>query len=297
MKLRYALKALLAVVCVGVLVYVLFLLIAKPAPEHPWFAPRRIAHTPLVVAHQGGEGLWPSNTMVAFDSSVLLGSDVLDTDVHMTKDGVFVLMHDQTVDRTTDGSGAIRDMTWAEIRELDAGYGFTLDDSVTFPYRGKDIGVPKLEELFRAYPLIRFNIEIKQVPPGASASLCALIRQYGMQDMVLVGSFAHNNLRDFRTACPEVATSATRREAITFFLLNMLRMTRAYTPPYHAMQVPEYQGPLHILTRRFVEAAHARGLSVQPWTIDKPEDMRRIIDLGVEGINTNYPDRLLKMVK
>ena len=126
----------------------------------------------MVIAHQGGEWLRPSNTLVAFDHAVELGVDVLEMDIHQTQDGVIVLMHDATVDRTTDGSGAIKEMSFAEIRELDAGYYWTDDDGATYPYRGQGIQVPTLEELFQRYPDMRMNIEIKQETPSMVRPFC-----------------------------------------------------------------------------------------------------------------------------
>jgi glycerophosphoryl diester phosphodiesterase len=288
---------LLALVPVAGVSYAVAALLARPAPPHPWFAARAGDHTPLVFAHQGGENLRPSNTLLAFQHAVDLGADVLDTDMHMTRDGALVLMHDETVDRTTDGAGAIRDLTLAELKRLDAGYRFSADGGRTFPYRGQGVAVPTLEELFQAFPDKRIGIEIKQTPPEVALPFCALIRRYHMQDRVLVSGFQQANMDVFRKACPEVATSATEDEARTFFILSTLGLSAAYSPNYQSLQVPEYSGDIHVLTPRFIAAAHRRGLAVQPWTIDEEADLRRILSLGVDGINTNYPDRLLTLLK
>lgn len=278
-------------------VYLVARLLARPAPAHPWFAPRPGDHTPLVFAHQGGENLRPSNTLLAFQYAVELGADVLDTDMHLTQDGVLVLMHDETVDRTTDGTSAIRDLTLKEIKQLDAGYRFSLDDGQTFPYRGQGLTVPTLEELFTAFPDKRFGIEIKQTPPEVAVPFCATIRKYQMQGQVLVSSFRQENMDAFRKECPEVATSATEDEVRAFFVLNMLGLADVLTPDYSSLQVPETSGNLQILTPSFVAAAHRRGLAVQPWTINEAEDLQRILALGVDGINTDNPDQLLGMLK
>jgi glycerophosphoryl diester phosphodiesterase len=291
-------KFLLVFVAVGVTIYLIAVITAQPAPAHPWFAPRPGDHTPLVFAHQGGENLRPSNTLEAFRHAVELGADVLDTDMHMTKDGVLILMHDQTVDRTTDGHGAIRDLTLAEIKQLDAAYNFTTDDGQTFPYRGQGFRVPTLEELFQAYPDKRFGIEIKQTEPVETAKrFCALIRQYQLQNSVLVSSFRQENMNEFRKQCPEVATSATEDEVRPFFFASLLGMTRAFTPNFNSLQVPEEAAGFQILTPQFVAAAHERGLPVQPWTINEEADLKRILTLGVDGINTDNPDRLLMLLQ
>jgi glycerophosphoryl diester phosphodiesterase len=271
---------------------------ARPTAAHPWFAARPGQHNPLVFAHQGGENLWPTNTMYAYQNALRLGVDVIDADMHMTKDGVLVLMHDQTVDRTTDGSGAIRDLTLAQIKQLDAGYRFSLDDGKTFPHRGQGLQVPTLEEAFQAFPGQRFGIEIKQTDPKSTARrFCDLIRKYQMQDKVLVSSFRQENMDAFRKDCPEVATSATQTEVTIFYLFYRLGLSRLITPNYNSFQVPEESGGIHLLTPGFMVAAHERGLPVQPWTINDTPDLQRILALGVDGINTDNPDRLLELLR
>jgi glycerophosphoryl diester phosphodiesterase len=302
MNLTTTLKRIGRIVLIGIgvllIAYLLARLIAKPAPAHPWFVARAGDHKPLVFAHQGAENLWPSNTLFAFRNAAELGADVLDMDMHMTKDGVLVLMHDQTVDRTTDGTGAIRDLTLAEVQRLDAGYRFSADEDKTFPYRGQGLTVPTLEELFKTFPDKRFGIEIKQTEPVATAQrFCALTRQYSMQDKILVSSFRQENMDAFRAECPEVATSATENEVRLFYVLHRLGLSDLLPPVYNSFQVPEKSGGIHLLTPRFVAAAHRRGLAVQPWTINETEDLRRILALGVDGINTDNPDRLLALLK
>jgi len=251
-------------------------------------------HSPLVFAHQAGEGRWPSNTMVAFRESSAAGADVLDTDMHMSRDGVLVLIHDETVDRTSDGNGAVRDLTLSELRELDFGYRFSTDGGATFPYRDTGLGIVTLDELFAEFTDTRFGIEIKQTTPDAATKLCTLIREYGYEDRVLVSSFAQANMDVFREACPDVATSATEAEVKPFYIFQLLRLSGFYSPPFDSLQVPEYRGGTHVLTSSFVGAANRWNLPVVPWTINEVDDFDRIIaDFDVDGINTNFPDRLI----
>lgn len=278
-------------------VYLAFVFTARPAAPHPWFTARPGDRRVLVLSHQGGEGVWPSNTLLGFERSVALNAEVLDTDMHMTKDGVLVLMHDQTVDRTTNGTGAIRDLTLAQLQAFDAGYRFSTDNGATFPYRGQGLVAPTLESLFQRWPDKRFGIEIKQTPPEVAGPFCALIWRYNMQDKVLVSSFNQANMDAFRIACPEVATSATQDEVLGFFIANTLGLTYAYTPKFQSLQVPETFSGITVLSPGFVAGAHNRGLAVQPWTINSPEEMQRILALGVDGINTDYPERLIGMLK
>ena len=132
------------------------LLLAQPAAPCP-VCEQPVAK-PLVIAHQGGDGLWPSDTMYAFQRAVAMGVDMLEMDLHVTADGQFVLMHDETVDRTTDGIGRLEDMTLAQVKALDAGYRWTADGGQTYPYRGQGITVATVEELFQAFPDMPMNI-------------------------------------------------------------------------------------------------------------------------------------------
>ena len=268
---------------------------AEAQESVPFFAPREGEHRLLVVAHQGGELIRPSNTMVAFEHADELGSDVLDADVHRTADGELVLIHDETVDRTSDGTGAVADMTLAELQELDFGYWFTTDGGATYPYRGQDHDIVTLEELFSTFDDgIRFGLEIKQTGTEVAVGLCDAIVAHGYEDRVLVSSFDQESMEVFRETCPDVATSATEEEVVTFFVLHKLNLTDCLRPDYEALQVPETQYGITLLSQRFVDDAHALGLGVIPWTIDDPEDMTRIDSLEVEGINTNRPDLLVE---
>jgi glycerophosphoryl diester phosphodiesterase len=269
--------------------------LAQPADDCP--ACLRDLPRPLVMAHQGGEELWPSNTMHAFERAVALGVDVLEMDLHVTADGALVLIHDETVDRTTDGMGVVEQMTLAEVKALDAGYYWTDDDGQTFPFRGQGITVATLEEVFQAFPAMPMNIEIKLVENVPVVEpFCQMIRQYGMQDKVLVASFHQDVLDQFRAACPEVSTSTTQNEVINFFARHFVGLAASYSPPAQAVQVPEYRSGIHILTPRFIKDAHSRGMDVHVWTVNEAEDMQRMIDLGVDGIITDRPDILLELL-
>ncbi|NNE72979.1 MAG: glycerophosphodiester phosphodiesterase [Acidimicrobiales bacterium] len=263
-----------------------------------FFEGRPGEHRPLVFAHQGGEGNRPSNTMIAFRESIEIGADVLDSDVHMTRDGELVLIHDETVDATTNGSGEVRDLTLVELRELDFGYRFSTDGGETFPYRDTGVGIVTVDELFAEFPDTRFGFEIKQTTPDAATKLCALIQEYGYEGRVLLSSSGQENMDAFRDSCPSVATSATDGEATRFYIFQFVRLSGFYSPPFDSLQVPEYRGGTHVLTGSFVGAARRWNLPVVPWTINEPEDLDRIIsDFDVDGINTDYPDRLIEYLE
>ncbi|NHZ72264.1 MAG: glycerophosphodiester phosphodiesterase [Aquificales bacterium] len=289
---RGCLLIFLGVVAVLLLILALFALNAQPADDTSFFDQTEF----MVIAHQGGEQLRPSNTMPAFEHAVELGVDVLEMDIHQTKDGVLILMHDATVDRTTDGSGAIQEMTLAEIKALDAGHYWTDDDGQTYPYRGQGIAVPTLEEIFQAFPDMLMNIEIKQDSPSIVEPFCDLIHEYGMADKVLIPTFHPDTMIEFREKCPGIATAMTEPEIRTFFGLNLAFLGSLYSPPGEAFQIPEYSGGLHVVTKHFVNGAHDRNIAVHVWTVNDPADMERLIAAGVDGIITDRPDLLLEIM-
>ena len=252
---------------------------------------------PLVMAHRGGAGLWPENTMHSFERAVDLGVDVLETEIHSTADNILVLMHDSTVDRTTNGSGPISAFTFEELKRLDAGYNWSADGGQTFPFRGSGITVPTLEEVFTAFPTVRINIDIKQEKPSLLRSLCKTIRTFDMVDRVMVASFSSKVLKAFRQVCPEVATSAGTGEVALFYGMNLVFLGGVYRSAFQAFQIPEYRSGLRVLTKRFVKTAHGLNLAVHVWTINETTDMQRLLDLGVDGIFTDYPDRLISLLR
>jgi glycerophosphoryl diester phosphodiesterase len=271
-----------------------FRLTSNPAPDHPYYAEN--LNFPLVIAHQGGDGVWPGETMLAYQNAVDLGVDVLEMDIHITKDGELILMHDETVDRTTDGTGEIESMTLTDLKKLDAAYDWSPDEGKTFPYRGQGIQVATLEEIFQAFPEMRMTIEIKKTNSPMAKPFCDLIREYNMQDKVLVASFHDERLKEFRTECPEVATSSAKNETTVFVLLTKAFLGGFYSPIFYSLQVPEESGGITVMTPAFVRAAHARNLAVEPWTINDEETMRKFIEWGVDGIITDRPDILMEVL-
>lgn len=270
-------------------------LLAQPAPRMPYYDSAGL-NAPLVIAHQGGDGLRPGDTMFAYQNAVELGVDVLEMDIHITKDGVLVLMHDETVDRTTDGTGEIESMTLAELKKLDAGYDWSPDDGKTFPYRGQGVQVTTLEEVFQAFPDKHMTIEIKKSNASMIQPFCDLIREYNMQDKVLAASFYDEKIQEFRAACPEVAASSAKQETTVFVILSKAFLSGFYSPKFIALQVPEESGGITVMTEAFVRAAHRRGLAVEPWTINDQETMQKFIDWGVDGIISDRPDLMLELL-
>lgn len=289
---RVVVRVLLMVVVIVVLFVMYRLLTIQPRPPQPYLQGDR----PLVLAHRGGADLAPENTMAAFQNAVDLGVDILELDVHTTADGTVVVIHDESVDRTTDGTGAVHDSTLADLRQLDAGYDFSPDNGQTFPFRGQGIGIPTLEEVFAAFPDMRINIEIKQSDPPIEAAVLDVIERAGAQQRVLVGSEYDDVMARFRSLAPDIATSAATNEVRNFYLAQLLRVSAIYRPLADAFQVPEYSGSTHVVTPSFVDAAHHHGVKVHVWTVNDAETMQRLLDIGVDGIITDRPDVALEVV-
>jgi glycerophosphoryl diester phosphodiesterase len=252
-----------------------------------------------VIAHQGGDGVWPGDTLFAFEHAAAIGADVLEMDAHITKDSQIVLMHDERVERTTDGTGLIEDLTLAELSKLDAAYQWSTDDGQTFPYRGQGIQVPTLRQLFEKFPDKHFLIEIKLTGNPIHKPLCDLIHEFDMQDRVVVASFHDDAMSLFRQTCPDVATSASKGEVLPFVLLGKIFFSGWLSPQYQSLQVPyetsESYG-IPVLTRRFIREAHAKNISIEPWTVNDPELMKQYIDWGVDGLITDRPDLMLEIL-
>lgn len=267
------------------------LITIKPRPYKAYLTTR-----PLVMAHQGGADLAPSNTMAAFRNAAQMGVDVLELDVHTTKDGVVVVIHDATVDRTTNGAGSVHDLTLSELQKLDAGYQFSPDNGQTFPFRGQGVTIPTLQEVLSAFPALRINIEIKQANPPMEQAVAELIQQASAQNRVLVVASNQDVIERFRALMPDVATGASESEVRGFFYAQTLRVSAFYRPTADALQVPENFGNIQVLSPHFVQAAHAREVAVHAWTINDPEAMRRLLAMGVDGIITDRPDLALEVL-
>jgi glycerophosphoryl diester phosphodiesterase len=267
--------------------------LAKPVPDHPYFNPAGF----MVIAHRGGRSLGPENTLYTYRRAVDLGVDVLEIDVQLTQDNHLAVIHDKTVDRTTNGSGTVASYKLADLQKLDAGYRWSADQGIPFPLRGKGIKIPSLAEVFQAFPRMRINIESKDPRPAAITLLCRTIQDYNMSQKVMIASFDAGTLKRFRAVCPGVATSAGASEAILFYSLQKMYLESAYSPVAQALQIPQTYGDLQVVTKRFVEAAHARNLKVHVWTVNGVDSMKTLLQLGVDGIMTDYPQRLLEIMK
>jgi glycerophosphoryl diester phosphodiesterase len=291
--LKLGLAALAALLATLVAAHLVFATLVRPVPEHPFW---NGAAGPRVIAHRGGRGLAPENTLYAFRKSSALGVDVLEMDIRQTADGALVVLHDETVDRTTDGSGSVAALTLVDLRRLDAGYRWSPDGGRTHPHRGQALTVPTLQEVFEALPGARMNVEMKTRGTALAGPLCDLIRAHRMEQRVAVASFGQEARDAFRAACPGVATAATAEETRSLFRLAMAFLEPLFEPRAEVLQVPERLGGFEVLTPRFVSAARRLNLKIEVWTISEPEDMKRLIAVPVDGIMTDHPDRMLALL-
>jgi len=252
---------------------------------------------PIILGHRGAAGHFPENTMLSFQRAADWGVDGLELDIHLTADGVVVVCHDPFVERTTNGRGLIKEKTLAEIQQLDAGYQWTSDGGQTFPFRGHGLTIPTLAAVFTTFPHLWINIDMKQKEPSLVRPFTDLIRQHQMEHNVLVGSFHSETVAAFRRALPEAASIASLRETARLLALSRVGQGRRFTSAARAVQPSEYYGRLHIVTPRFMMAAHQSGTAVHVWTVNEPADMQRLADWGVDGLITDYPDRALRLFR
>jgi glycerophosphoryl diester phosphodiesterase len=273
---------------------------------NPWMG-RRV----LNYAHQGGAREAPSSTLFAMRQALAAGADAIELDVHATADDELVVCHDATVDRTTDRSGAIADLSLAELRGLDNAYWFVPGevvapghDEADYVHRGKapvdhEFGVATLREVLEAFPGVFLNFDIKQTAPDVKpyeAALAAVLREYGRADDVIVASFLDNATEAFSEAAPEISTAYSTLGTAQFW-----RCVQDGTPPphlgHHALQVPASFGDRTVVDERFVEVAHANDVAVHVWTIDDAAEMERLVAVGVDGIMTDKPSVLTAVLR
>ncbi len=258
--------------------------------DRPFFA--RAKNRPEVIAHRGGEGHWPGNTMYAFERAMKMGVDVLELDIHMTNKGDLVVMHDDKVDATTDKKGLIKEMSLSQVQALDAGYRWKRGDD--FPYRGIGIKVPTLADVFGAFPQMRMNIEIKQAKPSPVQKFCEMIESHKIpKDNLLVASMSDEVIHEFRDRCRGIATSTAKLESAEFILRD--RLTGGKFKPRHA-DVIQMIDKFKLIDASFVQRVHQHRLPVHAWTVNEPDNMRNMIKAGVDGIITDYPGPLLALL-
>ena len=271
----------------------------------PWLSRRVIAY-----AHQGGSFEGPSSTLAAIEWSLAGGATAVELDVHATRDRRIVVSHDETVDRTTNHHGEIAELSLAQLREMDNAYWWIAGEAVSpgradaeYVHRAKaprdrDFALATLEEVSQRFPGVLLNLDIKRSSPDVEPYeelLADELRRLERTGSVIVASFLDHAIQAFRALAPEVATSAATGETATFYF--SLQEGSAKVPPAQALQVPATFGDVTVVDERFVEAAHEAGLAVHVWTINEEDEMRAMVDLGVDGIVSDRPTRLARVLK
>jgi glycerophosphoryl diester phosphodiesterase len=247
---------------------------------------------PLVFAHRGGRALGPENTVVAFDLGMAAGADGLEFDVHLAADGQVVVIHDPTLDRSTDAAGDVQAYTSVELAAVNATPRFGID--LELPWNGRTAGLPTLDEVLRRYPPASLIIEMKGERAELGSAVVAAVRRAGASARVCLGSFSSAVLAAARAAGPEMATSASREEALRALQRSWIGLSPGRVV-YKAFQVPERAGRLRVVSRRFLRAVHRAGCAVHVWTVNEEADMRRLFDWGVDGIITDRPDLAVRV--
>lgn len=242
----------------------------------------------LNIAHRGGGLLAPEATLPAFENALVVGADVLEMDLHASSDGVVVVIHDDTVDRTTDGTGAVKDMTFEELRMLDAGYDFTQDGGMTFPWRDMGVQIPSLDEILTNFSGEYFLLEIKQVEPSIVPLVLESIADHGVEDHVVIASFEQVTIDEVRALAPEQFTAMTPAEMIDF--------TNNGGDPGYEAPCQFVQSPWEFTSPELVQQAHELGLKVHPWTLNAEAGMLDMIAAGVDGVMTDDPALLESLI-
>lgn len=255
-----------------------------------------LGERPLVIAHRGGMGLWPENTLFAFERAAALGVDMLEMDLQLSQDARLVVIHDETLERTTNGQGAVAHFSLAELQALDAGYKWTADGGQSYPYRGQGTRIAALDEVFERFPLIPKALEIKVPDVGMEAVLCEMLAAYDQLDRVIVASAHERSLQRFRQLCPEVATAGGPVSLRLLLTLDWLGLSDLLSPSYPVLQIAQPHSGLNLVTPRLLRNAQARGLHVYLGTINEQPGMRQLLEMGANGLITDYPDRALQLL-
>jgi glycerophosphoryl diester phosphodiesterase len=246
-----------------------------------------------IIGHRGARGIAPENTIPAIRHGVEVGAHAIEIDLHASTDGELVVIHDPTLDRTTDGTGPIEERTLAELQEFDAGYRFTTDEGKTFPFRGLGVRLPTLDEAMEAIGNLPAILEVKSAAAGLR--LAEWLHARPELDRVIVGGFKAGEVAPAgsvaRWRC------AYQTDLLGFVLWGKLGVNRPLPEDLTAAMVPVRKGAVRIVTRGFVRRMHAQGKGVFVWTVNRPEEMRRLFDIGVDGLISDYPAVLRRVVE
>ncbi|MBV8774726.1 MAG: glycerophosphodiester phosphodiesterase [Deltaproteobacteria bacterium] len=252
------------------------------------------APSPRVMAHRGASAEYPENTIPAFRAAAETQAvDYIELDVHCTRDGHVVVVHDEGLSRIASDDRLIAEMTMAEIDTVDAGFNFSVNGD--WPFRAKMVRVPKLEEVLKSWPAMRFIIELKPRDPAIADAALEVVRATGMGRQVLFASEHVAPIARVRMLAPEIPSNLPAPEIAAF--IQALRSSKRYAGDGDALQIPpEYRG-IKLATREVVAAAHLNDLEVHVWTVNDQAQMEELLSLGVDGIITDHPSRLVALLR
>lgn len=248
---------------------------------------------PRVFAHRGGCALAPENTLAAFDIGLRTGADGLELDVQLSADGVPVVVHDSTLERTTNATGPVAARTAAELARVDAGWHFA-GGRGDFPFRGQGLGIPTLRDVLLRHRDVPIIIEMKLDSEEMGRRVADDIRAAGAESSVCAAGYGSTSADTVRRALPQTATSACTTEVRLAVYRSWGRWPMR-RPPFGGYQVPEHAGRIRIVSPRFIRHAHAAGLEVQVWTVDEPADMERLLGWGADALISNRPDLAVRV--
>jgi glycerophosphoryl diester phosphodiesterase len=254
---------------------------------------------PWVIAHGGSKQLFPENTMMAFQGSYEIGVDALEMDVKISSDDTLVCHHDHDIDRMSDGSGPLNDYTLSELKSFNFGDGFK-DLNDHYPFKDTIIPICVLEDVFKTFPGSYFVVEIKDREERgkiAGEKLHDLIQKYNLQERIIVASFDDETLLHFRDISDDkVPVSASEKEARQFVISSKALVGVFYGPEAVAVQLPMEQAGLNLAKSHIISSAHRHNMAAHYWTINDPEDMQLLIDLGADGLITDRPDLMNELL-
>lgn len=251
-----------------------------------------------VVAHRGDSMFFPENSIPAFKSAVDIGVDIIETDVHISSDGVIFIWHDENTKKIDGSTKHVTDRTWEDLKSLDIGLIYK-DKDGNKPFKDHGLTLMTFKEALETFPTARFNVDLKDKKDELVKGFYEILEEEDAFNRVLVASFHSKNLRAIRKISDRVITSYGQSEVLAAVLLNKVKLTfilkliHKKLPPI--IQVPEAAGIIKVVTRSFIKALHKLGVKIQVWTINDKEDMKRLYKMGVDGVMTDDPRTLMEV--
>ena len=250
----------------------------------------------MIGGHRGSAGVAPENTLVSFQRAFDDGADFVEMDLREGLEGEVLIIHDEDLERTTDGQGAVRDWAFKHLKSLDAGHRFTLDGGISYPYRGQMITIPTLEEFFTTFPGAKVTLDVKEAGSAFIEKLVAIIKRFNREGLVLLSAAKGATMREIRGQLRDqdatIATGFSYEEADAFMRWVWSGKKGSLIPLGHVLQVPCMYQNMRLITEQTLKAASELNLEVHAWTVNDSQEMEELIRMGVGGIVTDYPARL-----